>query len=280
MNVHDQTGYALECYRAGIKAGAGHVSTAARPLAGGNSVPAAADVVALADELGVDTDVDREAIDWLDQYFRYVAHVYGKPHVTHIEPDEERFRRYVGHQIPGGMMSHYESQLDGLGLLNRIDEVLEEAARVRVEIGCPVMVTPFSQLVGVQAMFNVLDGKRYHTVPADLRTYVRGYYGQPPGPMDPYVFDRLTDGQPAVDATEIFSENMMDAMRREMPPGAGPDDIFFWLFSKAADVQAMRAEARQVRIRRVTPLIALIEQLTTCRDVTRLDIRLRDKEDR
>jgi pyruvate/oxaloacetate carboxyltransferase len=275
LNVHDQTGLALACYREALRAGVTALSSAARPVAGANSVPATADVVALARELEVDTDVDDAQIAWLDSYFRYLAHVHGKPLRHDVEYDPEQFERYVGHQIPGGMMSHYVGQLDGLGLLAKLPAVLEEAARVRVELGCPGMVTPFSQLVGVQAMLNVLDGRRYHTVPADLRDYALGHYGRPPGPIDPDVLDRLVGDAEPVDPTEGFGVDMLPAIRARLPARAGPDELFFALFCTPEHVAAMRAQPRDtLPARPLTPLAALLGRLAARDDLTALDVRI------
>lgn len=273
LNVHDQTGLALDCYREALTLGITTLSTAARPLAGSNSVPATADVVALAHELDIDTGVDEGEVAWLDSYFRYVAYAYGKPLRHDVTYDDGQYRAYVGHQIPGGMMSHYLGQLESLGLAHRLPEVLDEAARVRVELGCPGMVTPFSQLVGVQAMFNVLDGKRFHTVPAELRAYAAGHYGTPPGPIDANVLDALLGDEPTVDPTDAFAERMLPEIRRNLPQGATDDDLFFALFCNPAHVEAMRGEPRDtLPAKELTPLAALVGQLAGRSDVTRLDI--------
>src|SRR5574340_1574058 len=94
------------------------------------------------------------------------------------------------------MMSNFRNQLKEAGMLHRLDEVLEEASRVRTELGYPIMVTPFSQFVGVQATFNVIQGERYKTVPHELYLYAQGHYGETPAPIDPDVLDRILRGKP------------------------------------------------------------------------------------
>lgn len=275
LNVHDQTGLALACYREALRVGVTALSSAARPVAGANSVPATADVVALAREIGVGADVDDAEIAWLDSYYRYLAQKLGKPLRHDVAYDPRHFAGYVGHQIPGGMMSHYVGQLEGLGLIDRLPAVLEEAARVRVDLGCPGMVTPFSQLVGVQAMLNVLEGKRYHTVPADLRDYALGHYGRPPGPIDPDVLDRLVGDTPQVDAAAAFADEMLPRVRAGLPAGASDDDLFFALFCAPDQVAAMRTRPRDTIPRTpLTPLAALIGCLAARDDVTSLDLRI------
>jgi oxaloacetate decarboxylase alpha subunit len=98
---------------------------------------------------------------------------------------------YYLHQVPGGMMSTLKRQLAEVGKESLIDKVLEEAIRVRQELGYPTMVTPFSQFVGTQATYNVTTGERYKVVPDGIPEYIAGWYGKPIGPLDPTVVDRI-----------------------------------------------------------------------------------------
>ncbi|SEC63727.1 oxaloacetate decarboxylase, alpha subunit [Nocardioides exalbidus] len=275
MNVHDQTGLALECYREALRHGVTALSSAARSVAGSNSVPSTTDLIAVAREEGVRVDLDEDEVAWMDSYFRYVAYDYGKELAPHVAYDEDNYRDYVGHQIPGGMMSHYVGQLESLGLIDRLPEVLEEAARVRVDLGCPGMVTPFSQLVGVQAMLNVLDGKRFHTVPADLRTYAAGHYGEPPGPINPDVLDRILGDEPVVDPMAAYAEPMLPGIRATLPADATDDDLFFALFCQPAQVASVRQHpADELPVRELSPLGALVGHLAGRDDISRLDVRI------
>src|SRR5690606_16891890 len=130
-----------------------------------------------------------------DDYFQWVAFQEKQPLVPPVQFDPARFHAFVGHQIPGGMISNFRNQLRELGLIHRLDEVLEEASRIRMELGYPIMVTPFSQFVGVQATFNIIQGERYKTVPNELYLYALGHYGKPPGPIDANVLDRILNSQ-------------------------------------------------------------------------------------
>ncbi|MGO3146752.1 MAG: hypothetical protein ACTIJ6_03635 [Leucobacter sp.] len=275
LNVHDQTGLALDCYREALKVGVTALSSAARSVSGSNSVPSTSDVISIADELGIGVDLDRDEVAWMDSYFRYVAYAYGKPQRNEIKYDEKNYQNYVGHQIPGGMMSHYVGQLESLGLIDRLPEVLEEAGRVREDLGCPGMVTPFSQLVGVQAMLNVLDGKRFHTVPADLRAYASGAYGTPPGPIDENVLDRILGNSPKVDPLAGYREDMLPAVKASLPSNANEDDIFLALFARANEIDVMHATPRDaVPVRELSPLGALVGQLAAREDNVTLDVRI------
>ena len=102
------------------------------------------------------------------------------------------------HQIPGGMLSNLESQLTAMKLYDRLPEVLEEATRVRADMGYPPLATPSSQMCGAQATTNVLTGNRYAMVSRELKDYCRGLYGRPPGPIDPTLLEKaLGDEKPA-----------------------------------------------------------------------------------
>lgn len=191
MAIHDQTGIAEACYRAGLEVGIDGVHTAAAPVAWGNSIGATKDIVRMAHQLDYDLKVDEAEVDELDAYFRFLCRRLHHPVGQRVPYVRENFEAYLGHQIPGGMMAHFVRQLHDLGVRDRIPEVLEEAGRVREDLGYPVMVTPFSQIVGVQAAFNVLEGSRYKTCSTDLVDYVRGAYGRPPGELSGEVVDAV-----------------------------------------------------------------------------------------
>ncbi len=144
--------------------------------------------------MGLKVELDDLLLRKIDDHFLWVAYSEKKPVGRRVPFDRNRYTKYAAHQIPGGMMSHLASQLKNLGLEHRLPEVLEEAGRVRQEIGYPVMVTPFSQIVGVQAVFNVIQKDRYRTTPSDLSLYARGYYGEMAAPIDANVLDRILEG--------------------------------------------------------------------------------------
>jgi oxaloacetate decarboxylase alpha subunit len=96
----------------------------------------------------------------------------------------------IQQQFPGGMMGTLGNQLAQYGMADRLPEVLEEAVQVRAEMGWPLMATPFSQLVGIQALLNVVQGERYATIPDENLMYIAGWYGDPPGTVDEELKDR------------------------------------------------------------------------------------------
>lgn len=227
---HTSTGLSRESCRQAIRAGVDVVWTAARPLAWGTSVPYTMDIVRMAREEGRSTDIDEAAIEEIDDWFAWVAYEEGKPIPEEVRFDPAQYRSYVGHQIPGGMISNLERQLQDLGLSHRLPEVLEEAARVRAELGYPHMSTPFSQFVGVQAVLNVTEGKRYATVPEAVQRYARGAFGRPISPIEPEILDRLIGDAPMIDPLEGLDEPVLPRVRAEHGPFESDEDLLLFLF--------------------------------------------------
>lgn len=263
--AHHTMGLAHESYREAMLAGVDTVTTASGPLANGESLPSTLDILAIAKELGIETSLDTEAIRRTEDYFHWVAYKEGHRVEPPVKFDPARFEAFARHQIPGGMISNFRNQLRELGLIHRLDEVLAEASRVRIELGYPIMVTPFSQFVGVQATFNVIQGERYKTVPKELSLYALGHYGKPPAPIEPNVLDRILKGRtldnlpPAVD----FEARVLDKFRKENGPFSSDEDLLLHLFYSEKHVTAMHRE-RERFVGRPSihqPLRALIEEL-------------------
>lgn len=179
LHCHYIGGMAPMNYLKAIEAGVDIIDTATVPLAFGNSQPAVEMIVAAIKDTEYDSGIDMEALYEIADYFEQVR-------------EKRRFQRGVtslihmkvfSHQVPGGMISNLDSQLAEQRALDRLPEVLEEIPKVRAEVGYPPLVTPLSQIVGIQAVLNVLSGKRWSIVPDEMKKYVQGYYGKPPGEM-------------------------------------------------------------------------------------------------
>jgi oxaloacetate decarboxylase alpha subunit len=170
-------------YIKAIEAGVDIIDTATAPLAFGNSQPATETIVAAIKDTPYDSKLDLDKLHEIAEYFDRVREKRGfKRGVTSLA-----HMRIFSHQVPGGMISNLDSQLEQQKALDRLDEVLEEIPRVRAEVGYPPLVTPLSQIVGTQAVLNVLTGKRWGVIPDEMKAYVSGSYGKPPGPMNPEI---------------------------------------------------------------------------------------------
>ena len=184
LHCHSTSGMAMMTYLKACEAGVDIIDTAFSPLAWGTSQPPVESIVAALKGTPYDPGLNLELLVEIAEYFSELREKYFDP-LHLISPKAERVDPSILiHQIPGGMFSNLISQLKEQNALHRLKEVLEEVPRVRKELGYPPLVTPTSQLVGSQAVFNVLSGKRYSIIPKEVKDYVKGFYGRPPAPID------------------------------------------------------------------------------------------------
>ena len=163
-----------------VEHGADAVHTATSTLADGASHPSTEQFVRNVRRAGFDVDVDLAVVEDVADRLRFIAANEGKP-VGEIAPYDEF---HYHHQVPGGMISNLKSQLEPLGIAHRLEEILDEAGRVRADLGYPIVVSPFAQFIITQSVLNVMNGERYASVPDEVRKYVLGYYGEIAGPID------------------------------------------------------------------------------------------------
>ncbi len=274
--AHDCMGLAHESHREALQAGVDTVATASEPMANGESVPSTLDILELAHELGVPATLDIDALRRMDDYFHWIAWKEKRSVSPRAVFDPVRYEKFIGHQIPGGMMSNFRNQLKEAGLAHRVDEVLEEASRVRAELGYPIMVTPFSQFVGVQATFNVMQRERYKTVPEELYLYAIGHYGEPAVAIDQNVLDRILAGRPTAraDSEAIFGARILQEFKREHGPFRSDEDILLRLFYGKEQVDALAREksALDGRLSLKQPLRLLLEELARNTSVNTLKL--------
>ena len=169
------------------EAGVAIADTASAPLAFGNSHPAVEMIVASLQESMYDTGLD---LDLLFEIAEYWEEVRKRGHYKRGVSSLIHMKVY-SHQVPGGMMSNLVAQLEVQNALDRLPEVMKEIPKVRAEVGYPPLVTPMSQIVGTQAVFNVLTGKRWGVVSKEMKDYICGYYGKAPGRMDKDIVKKV-----------------------------------------------------------------------------------------
>ncbi|MHB8857994.1 MAG: acetyl-CoA carboxylase biotin carboxyl carrier protein [Thermoleophilia bacterium] len=195
LHCHYIGGLAPMTYLKSIEAGVDIIDSATVPLAFGASNPATEMVVSALTGTPYDTGLELGKLFEIAKYWEGVRirgeYKRGVTSLTHMQ--------VYSHQVPGGMISNLESQLSEQNALDRLPEVLEEIPIVRAEVGYPPLVTPMSQIVGTQAVLNVLSGKRWQVVPDEMKSYLRGRYGKAPGPINPDVMHKvLGDEQPMI----------------------------------------------------------------------------------
>ncbi|MEI3100629.1 MAG: pyruvate carboxylase subunit B [Oscillospiraceae bacterium] len=186
LHTHCTPGLAFMSYLKAVEAGADVIDTAISPFSGGTSQPATETMNYALRELGYDTGLDEDVLYHMADYFKHLRADYladGTLNPISMATDTQ----CLNYQIPGGMLSNLLSQLKMMNALDKFDEALLETPRVRKDMGYPPLVTPTSQLVGTQAVQNVLSGERYKNVGAEMKAYCRGEYGKTPAPIDPEV---------------------------------------------------------------------------------------------
>ncbi len=187
IHGHCTTGLAPLVYLEAIKLGVKTVHTATSPLANGSSQPSTENVLKNARRLGYSATLNEKALKVIADHFRHVAKREGFPIGSPVEYDLSQYN----HQLPGGMVSNYKFELSKRGLEHRLEDLLEEIALVRKELGYPIMITPLSQYVGVQAILNISGGERYGTMTDEIIKYALGRYGKLAAPVEKKVLDRI-----------------------------------------------------------------------------------------
>ena len=237
MHFHNRTAMANLNHIIGVEEGLTIVHSAISTLANGVSMPSTEVTVENMRRLGHEVAVD-------DSRFAEVAAHFGGL------ADDEGFQRgapveyqvaNVQQQFPGGMMGTLREQLKQVGMSERLPAVLEEAIRVREEIGWPIMATPFSQLVGIQALLNVVGGERYATIPEENLMYLAGWYGTPPGEVDAEVLEKAAAtarGKEMMDAGHAPQPELKD-IRSEYGENLSDEELLLRYLIPGEDVETM-----------------------------------------
>jgi Pyruvate/oxaloacetate carboxyltransferase len=197
LHTHCTTGLAFMTYLKGVEAGADVIDTAISCFSGGTSQPATETLVYALEQLGYETGLNMDALKKINDHFKPVREEYLKSGLLDplaMATDAEA----LNYKVPGGMLSNLIAQLKAAHSMHRFAEVLEETPRVRRDLGYPPLVTPMSQMVGVQATANVLDGERYKNVSNEIRAYIRGEYGKAPGEIDAALAKKVLGDEKAI----------------------------------------------------------------------------------
>ncbi len=183
LHTHSTTGLGFMTLLKAVEAGCDVVDTAISSMSGGTSQPATETLQYALNELGYETGLNGEVLKEIGDFFKPIRADYlksGQLNPTVLATDTKA----LNYQVPGGMLSNLVAQLTAQGKMDKFDEVLLETPRVREDLGYPPLVTPMSQMVGVQATNNVLAGERYKNVSKEVKSYLRGEYGKAPGEVN------------------------------------------------------------------------------------------------
>ena len=209
IHSHFTSGIANQTYMKAIEAGADIIDTAISPFGMGTSQPATESMVASLRNSPYDPELDMDLLLEIAEYFKGIREKYEKegllsPKVLMVNA------KTLKYQVPGGMLSNLVSQLKAQGALDKFDEVLEEVPKVREDLGYPPLVTPMSQIVGTQSVFNVVLGERYKMVPKEAKNYVKGLYGKPTVPIKDEIRKKIINNE------EVYTDRPADLLEPEL----------------------------------------------------------------
>ncbi|MBT8117125.1 MAG: sodium-extruding oxaloacetate decarboxylase subunit alpha [Gammaproteobacteria bacterium] len=213
LHSHATAGTAEMCLLKAVENGCRHIDTAISAFSGSTSHAATESLVAALRGTEYDTGLDLDALQEVGLYFRDVRKKYHQFENDYLGPDT----RVQVYQVPGGMISNLHSQLREQGALDRIEDVFAEIPAVRKDLGYPPLVTPTSQIIGAQAVLNVLTDKRYSTITNEVKHYLQGRYGKAPAPVDPAVQQQAIGKENVIDVrpADLLSDEM-DRLRKEI----------------------------------------------------------------
>jgi oxaloacetate decarboxylase alpha subunit len=260
LHSHCNTGLAPLVYLEGAKLGVQQLHTSIAPLASGPAQPSTQLTLRNLEIAGFRTRVDRGRVDTVSDYLADLAAREGFPLGEPMEYDAFHYR----HQMPGGMLANWRYQLRQSGLEDRFDEILEEIARIRPELGWPIMVTPFSQIIAVQAMLNVIGGERYRSVPDEVKMYALGHFGKLLAPVDPDVLDRIVEnGSPKISLQPQPLAPALPSLRKAYPDADDDERLLRFMFAGKEVNDMLAAGPLNVLAPSGSPVARLVEALAS-----------------
>ncbi len=239
LHSHCTIGLAPYVYMVAAQLGVAALHVALGPLANGSSLPSAVQVAANLREHGYRVDINDHALQCAADYFLRLARAEGLP----VGQPQDYDAAFLRHQVAGGVMTTTRRQLEEVKLGHRFDDVMAEVDRVRAELGYPIMVTPFPQIVCTQALFNVIGQERYEKVPDQVIRYVLGIFGRPIAPVDPDVRDRILATPRARAIIAEPPPPSLAELRRRIGPHLSDDEFLLRATMPADQVDAMLAAA-------------------------------------
>jgi len=235
VHSHMTSGMASAMYLAAAEAGAGCLDCAISTMSSFSSQPPTESIVAILESEGFDTGLDQAKLAKINAYFKELKAKRQPASSAKVEPVDAGV---LVHAIPGGMISNLRSQLAQQDALDRLPEVLEELPKTRADLGYPPLVTPTSQIVGVQSVLNVLSGRRYSMVTDETKRYAAGYYGATPAPIAPRLRKQLCGDLKPISCrpADLLKPGLVKAAS-ELPPNtvkAEEDILSYALFPEVA----------------------------------------------
>lgn len=257
LHAHCTVGLAPLTYLVAAELGIDALHTAAGALSSGTSLPSATRTIANLREAGHSVDIDETALAAVCEYFDRLADAEGLPRGAPREYDAS----FMRHQLAGGVMTTLERQLAEIGLEKRLPEVIDEVEQVRAELGYPIMVTPFPQIVCAQAFCNVVKGERYAQIPDQVIRYTLGRFGRSTGEIDADVKDRILANPRAKTIVQEPAAFSLADKRKAHPHAKSDEEFLLRAVMPAEQVEAMlRADQTPRRYNPdARPILKLLE---------------------
>ncbi len=254
LHTHCTTGMAYLSVLEAVKSGCDVIDTASSCFSGGTSQPATETLYDALTQMGYELPLDRTVLKQVNDHFKTyrdecLASGLLKPKAMATDTDA------LTYKVPGGMLSNLMAQLETMHALDRLEEVLEETPHVRKDLGYPPLVTPMSQMVGVQAVNNVLAGQRYQNVSKEVKAYLRGEYGRAPGEVDAALQKQiLGDEQPLTCRYADTLEPLFEKTKAELGDTARCDEdvLSYIAFPQVAETFFEQRKAREEKMVRYT----------------------------
>lgn len=273
LHSHCNTSLAPFVYMEAARLGVNQLHTSIAPLANGPAQPSVQTTLKNLAVLGYGTSVDQLLVGEISEYLTELAEREGFPLGQPVEYDAFHYK----HQMPGGMLNNWRFQLKQAGLEHRFDEILEEVARVREELGWPIMVTPFSQILGVQAMLNVVEGERYSSVPDEVKMYALGHFGKLLAPVQKNVLDKIVEnGSRQISLQPPKLQPALPALRKANPNRDDDEILLRYMFPGNEVDQMYAAGPIRIETSGKSPVAELIDALQVRTSVRQVVAQKRD----
>lgn len=254
LHTHCTTGMAYMTYMKAIEAGVDVIDTATSCFSGGTSQPATETINIALKQLGYETGLNDAVLKEVNDYFKPIRDGYLKdgtlnPKMLTTDTDA------LTYKVPGGMLSNLVSQLKAQNAMDKFEQVLIETPKVRADLGYPPLVTPMSQMVGVQATNNVLSGERYKNISKEVKAYCRGEYGTSPAPINPEVVKKaLGDEKPVEGRYADTLEPVFEKTKEELKGIAKNDEdvLSYILFPQVTEKYFAARKAKEEKVVKYT----------------------------
>ena len=242
LHSHSTSGMSTMCQLKAVEAGCQHIDTAISSFAGGTSHPPTETMAVALREAGYEVGLDMALLKEIADYFKEVRKKYHKFESAYSGVDTD----VLLSQVPGGMMSNLANQLKEQGALERIDEVFAEIPKVRKDLGYPPLVTPTSQIVGTQAVLNVVTGERYKSITNEVKRYLQGGYGRAPGSVDAGLRKQAIGNETVIDVrpADLIKDEMVSLRKESTAFAKNEEDVL--IYAMFPDIGQTYLEQREL----------------------------------